>query len=144
MSSKPATARKPRVAAVKNAAKAVVGRPFGKGNPGRPKGAKNKTTRIQIQAAMEAFSPLAKLALDKGHNHLKHCTIDGCGSCQWWGNIAFQYVYGKPTQPIDVDSSAIQEKLQELSELTGKTVEELERDAERAGFPVIKEGRRVA
>lgn len=32
----------------------VVGRPFGKGNPGRPKGAPNKTTRVLKEAVVQA------------------------------------------------------------------------------------------
>ncbi len=59
---------------------------FKPGNKGRPKGARNKTTQLQLEAARDAFAPLAQLGLQKGLAHLTDCEVDGCGSCQHRGD----------------------------------------------------------
>ena len=107
------------------------------GNPsGRPKGAKNKTTQLQILAARDAFAPMAKMALDKGNAHLEKCKLDGCGSCQWWGNIAFQYHYGKPMQPVEFDAVALRTELESIATAAGKSVEEITQEARAIGVRV--------
>lgn len=132
---KPARARKETVAR-----RGDIATRFGsKNNPGtgRKKGSKNKQTTIQLQAAREAFAPMAKLALDKGHTHLLECELDGCQSCQWWGHVAFQYHYGKPTQPIEFDATALRTELEALAVAAGKTVDELEREAHDEGLLIM-------
>ncbi len=114
-------------------------------NPGkgRPKGSKNKATQIQVQAAREAFEPMAMKALDIGQKHLNNCDLDGCGACQWWGHIAFQYHYGKPTQPIEIDAGALREELESIAVAAGKTVEQIEKEAEAAGLSILNKHRRT-
>lgn len=144
-----ATAKKRSVDAVQNGRDPATGR-FGKNNSGRPKGTKNKTTRIMLESAREAFDPMARLALTVGYDHLKAHAADkdvdagACGACQHWAGVAIPYVYGKPSQPLDIDSSALREQLEALATEVGKTVEELEYEAEQAGIPLIRDGRRVA
>lgn len=117
---------------------------FTKDNPGRPKGSKNKVTVSQMEAAREMFSPIAEAALKKGTAHINKCNMIGCADCRWIVPIAWQYTFGKPTQPIDVDMPRLERKLAELSEQTGKSVEELLIEAERDGLPFIASGRRIA
>ena len=127
---------KARVTRVNNAPR-TRGRPFGSGNPGRPKGAKNKITREQLQAARQAFTPLANLALEKGHKHLKDCKLDGCVSCQFWAKISLEYVYGRPTQPIEIDPVALRTELEAIAAAAGKSVEEIEAEAHELGVRVM-------
>ena len=114
---------------------------FKKGHGGRPKGALNKSTQASILAARESFAPLAKLGLAKGEAHLKGCKVDGCGSCQFWAQLSMTYVYGKPTQPIEFDSAAIREEIAALALASGKSVEEIEKDAEAAGLAIMSKHR---
>ena len=114
-------------------------------NPGRgrPKGSKNKTTQLQILAAREAFAPMAKKALDIGAKHLNKCDLDGCQACQWWGKVAFDYHYGKPSQPIEFDSVALRTELQSIAVAANKPVEEIEREAEAAGLLIMSQHRKA-
>lgn len=113
--------------------------PKGKsGNPkGRPLGSKNKTTRIQLEAAKEAFAPMAKRALEIGAKHLEDCEINGCAACQWWAHEAFQYHYGKPIARIEVDQAALRTEMEAIAAATGKTVEEIEQEAHDAGIRIM-------
>ena len=138
-----ATAKKPRVSGVTSASGRAVGRPFEKGNPGKKKGTKNKVNVLMLESAREAFAPMAELTIKRGTEHLSECEEDECIRCRHYESLAIPYVYGKPTVAIDIDSSALEAQIQELMELSGKSREEVERDAERAGMAVIGNGRRV-
>ncbi len=133
----------------RNGPRTNVGKPFAKGNIGRPRGSRNKVTVAMLQSAREAWGPMAEETIKRGTAHFKVCRVvyekaGECGTCRHYENMAVPYVYGKPTQPIDIDSSKLREELEALAALFGKSVEEVERDAEKAGMAVITGGRRVA
>ena len=110
---------------------------FKTGNRGRPPGAKNKVTTEQRKAARELFTPLAEKALSKGKKHLDNCKLDGCGSCQFWAKIAFDYAYGKPTQQLEFDPAALRTELESIAAAAGKSVGEIEQEAYEAGVRVL-------
>lgn len=117
---------------------------FGKGHKGgRPKGAKNKVTQLQLIAARDAFGPMAKLALTKGHEHLTKCKADICTVCVSWAKTAFEYVYGKPMQPIEFDIVKVRTELEELAVAAGKSVEQMEQEAQEQGLAVMSQYRRT-
>ena len=109
---------------------------FGPGNPGRPKGSRNRITVAQRETARQLFTPLAKMALKKGKAHLKNCKLkmgEGCLSCQFWAKISFEYAYGKPTQPIEIDAVALRAEMEVIAVAAGKSVEEIEAEAYELG-----------
>ncbi len=110
-----------------------------KNNPGkgRPTGAKNKISSVQLQAAREAFTPLAKLGLEKGKTHLTKCKLEGCGACQFWAKLSFDYAYGKPTQPIEFNVAALNQELESIAAAAGKSVDEIKAEAREAGVRVM-------
>ncbi len=110
-----------------------------KNNPGkgRPKGAKNKISSEQLQVARDAFTPMAKLGLEKGKTHLTKCKLEGCGACQFWAKLSFDYAYGKPTQPIEFNVAALNEELESIAAAAGKPVDEIKAEAREAGVRVM-------
>ena len=91
-----------------------------------------------LLSAREAFAPMAELAIERGNKHLNDCEKDECATCRHYEAIAIVYAYGKPTQPIDIDSRALREELEKLAEQTGRSVEELEREAEQVGRRLLR------
>lgn len=136
-----ATARKLRDTRVKNvsAPSRKIGRPFEDGNSGRPKGARNKVTQQMLLSAREAFVPMAELTVKRGTKHLRECKESDCTACRHYETHALNYAYGKPTQVVDIDSSLLREELEKLAQAAGKSIEEVERDAERAGLVLFKQ-----
>lgn len=126
------------VSRVNNAPKKVRGRPFERGNPGRPKGSRNKVTQAMLLSAREAFAPMTELAIERGTKHLNDCGKVGWATCRHYEAIANAYAYDRPTQPLDIDSSALRQELEKLAELSGKSVDEVEREAELAGLLLFR------
>ena len=110
---------------------------FKPGNPGKKKGQKNKITVAQRETARQLFTPMAEKALKKGDVHLTKCTLDGCASCFQWAKVAFEYAYGKPTQPIEFDAAALRTELESIAAAAGKSVEEIAHEAREAGLRVM-------
>ena len=110
---------------------------FKTGNRGRPPGAKNKVTTEQRKAARELFTPLAEAGLKKGKKHLDGCKLDGCMSCQFWAKLSFEYAYGKPTQPIEVNAVALRTEMESIAAAAGKSVDEIEQEAYEVGVRVM-------
>jgi hypothetical protein len=81
----------------KNAAKRVRGRPFKAGNPGRPKGALNKTTR-----AVKEF--LAELCDDERVQRAVRKRIYRGDTIAFFR--ALEHVVGKPTETQNVNLKA--------------------------------------
>ena len=110
---------------------------FKTGNPGGKKGRKNRVTVAQRETARQLFTPLAEAALKKGDAHLEKCKLDGCVSCQFWAKISFEYAYGKPTQPIEIDAVALRTEMEAIAAAAGKSVEEIEKEAYDLGVRVM-------
>ena len=105
---------------------------FKQGNPGGKKGRKHKVTVAQRETARQLFTPLAEKALEKGRDHLNNCELkkgEVCASCQFWAKISFDYAYGKPTQPIEIDAVALRTEMESIAAAAGKSVEEIEKEA---------------
>lgn len=136
---KPAKARKEAAGKTQKQRGDIATRFGSRNNPstGRKKGALNKTTQVQLQAARDAFAPMAKKALDKGNAHLEDCELDGCQACQFWGKLALEYHYGKPTQPIEIDAVALRTEMESIAATAGKSVEEIEKEAYDLGVRVM-------
>ncbi len=110
---------------------------FKKGNPGGRTGRPNKITVKQRETARVIFTPLAEAGLKKGKKHLKDCKVNGCVSCWQWAKLALEYVYGKPTQPLEFDPVALRTELESIAVAANKTVEEIEQEAYDAGVRVL-------
>ena len=114
---------------------------FKQGNAGGKKGRKNKVTVAQRETARQLFTPLAEVALGKGKKHLDDCKLDGCAVCIQWAKISFEYAYGKPTQPIEIDAAALRTELESIASAANKSVEEIEKEAYDLGVRVMADYR---
>ena len=111
---------------------------------GRPKGALDKVTREQRLAARDEFAVLWPVAKSKVVRHLGHHrelekALD-CATCRHYVDMIVQYVFGKPTQPVDVN---IPDALRFIAEETGADAdavrsrwEELTRKMQERGWRV--------
>lgn len=136
---KSATARKDSVPSVKSGHRGgPVHTLFGPGNPGRPKGTLNKTTKALLLAAHELCRPLATRFIEKGEAHMLKCEVTPCDECWRYGTFAFAYAHGKPKETIDIDMPLLRAELEKLAIEVGRPIEEIEREAERMGAPLLR------
>jgi len=108
---------------------------FAPGNPGRRAGSKNKVVNTLRLQAHEAFEPLWELAKQRIKAHLSIHSVKGkdksgaaldCATCRHHITLIAEYVFGKPTQPVEFD---MRSAAQFLAEKTGRPVEEIMRSA---------------
>lgn len=80
---------------------------------------------------------MAELALNKGFKHLNGCKLDGCAVCLSYAKISFEYAWGKPTQPIEIDAVALRTEMESIAAAANKSVEAIEREAYELGVRVM-------
>ena len=108
------------MAARVNNAKETRGRPFKPGNPGRPKGSRNKLSTRQLKDAREFFLPLLDDANAIIVNHFKnHRDGPDCATCRHYVGIVVEYVFGKPPQRLQVEVGEARREAERMADDLG-------------------------
>ena len=101
------------------------GRPFQKGNPGRPTGSRNKVSQQQLLDSREMFLPMADATLGRIHKHFAACSPEkDCASCRHYVSLVMHYIYGKPPQRHELVQATARGDVEKLAKEMGLTESE--------------------
>ncbi len=107
---------------------ATRGRPFQRGNPGRPAGSRNKVSRQQLLDSREMFLPMADATLGRIHKHFAACSPEkDCASCRHYVSLVMHYIYGKPPQRHELVQATARRDVEATAKELGLTKEETQR-----------------
>lgn len=89
---------------------------FGPGNPGRPKGSKNKATAEASGWAL----PLVPEVLRRRLAHRRSCdAAKDCAMCRHYNDMVLHYAYGKPPQRQELVMATLKSDTEALSKSMG-------------------------